>query len=355
MGRSIGAGSSGGSDGMGGYGGYGDLGIGNPGSYGGVNNPGYTSVGGYSLGGGGDTGWSFGDPISKIDWDWSDLLKDTGGTAKVIVANFGISVYNAFTGNYEPTGMSAESYMKLADDIGMPVTIVANDGTYSGTAGSTADTTIDNAAANTTTQQNTNSGTNTSTSNGDYSDPNASDAENFLVNIIMEMYTNPEATPVSAMNNYLEKYQIADDFYTTFPEYAESKLSPALQKYKDEMDRVNNMQGVGLKFNGSPVRTGDGTQAQILPLKKMEFLRDNAGKVFEADTGIQQKLLDAATSSMNTRMGLAQDRLTQVVDPVTQMWQTALAARYGVNPPNEVWEPSVGDYAAQVLTDWLKG
>ena len=168
----------------------------------------------------------------------------------------------------------------------------------------------------------------------------ASDVENFLVDIIMEMYDNPEATPVSAMNNYLEKYQIADDFYATFPEYAESRLTPALQKYKDEMDRVNNMQGVGLKFNGSPVRTGSGTQAQILPMKKMEFLRDNAGKVFEADTGIQQKILDAATNSANTRFGLAQDKLTQVVDPVTQMWQTALAARYGVTPA--VQEGSTG-------------
>ena len=41
------------SEGMGGYGGYGGLGIGNPGSYGGVNDPGRTSVGGYSKSGGG--------------------------------------------------------------------------------------------------------------------------------------------------------------------------------------------------------------------------------------------------------------------------------------------------------------
>lgn len=44
---------SGDSDGMGGFGGYGGLGIGNPGSYGGKNDPGRTSEGGYSKSGGG--------------------------------------------------------------------------------------------------------------------------------------------------------------------------------------------------------------------------------------------------------------------------------------------------------------
>ena len=47
------SGSGGGGPSTYGGGGYGGLGIGNPGSYGGVNDPGYTSVGGYSKGGGG--------------------------------------------------------------------------------------------------------------------------------------------------------------------------------------------------------------------------------------------------------------------------------------------------------------
>lgn len=46
-------GGGGDSGGMGGYGGYGGLGIGNPGSYGGKNDPGRTSEGGYSKSGGG--------------------------------------------------------------------------------------------------------------------------------------------------------------------------------------------------------------------------------------------------------------------------------------------------------------
>ena len=49
-------GGGGDSDGMGGYGGYGGLGIGNPGSYGGKNDPGRTSEGGYSKSGGGGFG-----------------------------------------------------------------------------------------------------------------------------------------------------------------------------------------------------------------------------------------------------------------------------------------------------------
>lgn len=56
-GNGSGNGSGGGdSDGMGGFGGYGGLGIGNPGSYGGSNDPGRTSEGGYSKSGGGGFG-----------------------------------------------------------------------------------------------------------------------------------------------------------------------------------------------------------------------------------------------------------------------------------------------------------
>ncbi len=163
----------------------------------------------------------------------------------------------------------------------------------------------------------------------------ASREEKFLADLIMDMYNNPEATPVSAMNNYLEKYGIADDFYAAFPEYAESRLTPALQKYKDAMDKVNSMQGVNLSFGGNPVRTGGGERAQIMPFRKMQFMSDQAGKEFEADTGIQKALLDYAAGSMDKRYAMAGDRLNSTVDPAANMWQTMLASRYGVTPTVE--------------------
>lgn len=144
--------------------------------------------------------------------------------------------------------------------------------------------------------------------------PKASAEEKLLLNLLMEVFEDPDQSPQTVVSAYLDRLAEADKMYQEMPDFVADALNPIANQYtknikeietrlglnadqlktalaqlkpdidmyndvyQKEMTNISKMPSVGLSFGGNQM-------AKMLPLKTMAAFQDLAGKKYGGGLG----------------------------------------------------------------------
>jgi len=157
--------------------------------------------------------------------------------------------------------------------------------------------------------------------------------ETALLSLMMAMYNNPKATPEYVMDQYLTAMGDAEDFYNTFPDYAEKKLQAASGSYATELNKIQATPGTGITFDGKPVTT-------VYPLKTMATQAGMAGEKYTAAHDTITDTLAAQSAAQEALNKIAADRYAATINPLTTLWNSMYQGRFGGSVGVTAYEPS---------------
>lgn len=113
-------------------------------------------------------------------------------------------------------------------------------------------------------------------------------AEQQLLDMVMEVYKNPNVQPANVL-----KKQLADVDRTR------TVRQEASNRFKQEMDQIAGTQGVGLSLGGTPIVNTGGQRATIKPMRQIQTAADLAKARLSGTLGAEEGIAGAQRDMFN--------------------------------------------------------